>query len=158
MEQNSHLIAWAAGIFEGEGSVSFHADKGHWPTLQMVSTDPDVLHRFRAVVGHGNVRGPYSPPSQNWARKPQWRWQCGGADAQAVSQMLLPWLCQRRVQQLNKVFQWRRKFPIPQCGTEAGYKRHKRQHESICDPCRRAMNTANRQRRARRLQVIDGAA
>ena len=51
-------IAWAAGIFEGEGSFAFVRDRRSGiPSIQIQITqkDPWILNRFRALFG-GSVR------------------------------------------------------------------------------------------------------
>ena len=60
------LIAWAAGLYDGEGSASTYVPElGRMPRRQMQvsqggkGTLPIVLVRFREIVGHGNITGPY---------------------------------------------------------------------------------------------------
>lgn len=66
-------IAWAAGLFEGEGCASFrssHRTKRSFD-LALASTDEDVVRRFLATVKHGTIYGP------KWGRrstKPYWVW------------------------------------------------------------------------------------
>lgn len=43
-------VAWAAGLFEGEGSIVPSRRR-----LSLEMTDEDVVRRFVAVVGYGNV-------------------------------------------------------------------------------------------------------
>lgn len=56
----SEWWAWAAGLFEGEGSAvcrpSSYRSKGIQRRLQISMSDEDVLLRFRDVVGAGGVR------------------------------------------------------------------------------------------------------
>jgi hypothetical protein len=60
-------FAWAAGLFDGEGSTSTYVPKGKtYPRRQMAVSQgglpgqvPAVLTRFKAVVGVGNITGPY---------------------------------------------------------------------------------------------------
>jgi len=54
----------------------------------------------------------------------------------------------------------RRHRPIPECGTTAGYQRHRRHHEPIDDACRAANNAArwrNKQQLAQRRKLEDAA-
>lgn len=54
--------AWAAGFFDGEGSVGRHKNgKKFRVQVQVAQSDPEVLYRFLAVVQIGKVRGPYGP-------------------------------------------------------------------------------------------------
>jgi hypothetical protein len=61
---SSEEIAWAAGLFEGEGCIS-HMQRGSGLDLQiaLAMTDEEVVRRFDAVVDRGRVYGPYLPPS-----------------------------------------------------------------------------------------------
>lgn len=60
-------VAWAAGIFDGEGSTSTYVPKGSKsPRRQMAVSQgglpgraPAVLVHFKEVVRVGNVTGPY---------------------------------------------------------------------------------------------------
>jgi hypothetical protein len=90
-------IAWAAGLFEGEGCIS-HIERGEGFDLQIavVMTDEDVVRRFDQVVDRGRVYGPYLPPSHGPRRKQFWRWVALGDSAHDVLDMLLPWLMERR--------------------------------------------------------------
>lgn len=91
-------IAWAAGLFEGEGYVGVRRQKGRKnPNAQIImsSTDEDVLRRFVAIVGAGKVYGPYTYSNPKW--KPYWQWQAQTYElVQHVVALLWPWLCTRR--------------------------------------------------------------
>jgi hypothetical protein len=70
---SSHDLAWAAGLFEGEGYVE-HRPNGCGRTtrgLGLAMTDLDVVERFQKVVGVGAVRGPYT----NRRNKPLYVWK-----------------------------------------------------------------------------------
>ena len=91
--------AWAAGLFEGEGSIGLTGRRTHHPTLclQLSMVDGDIVRRFANVVG-GSVSGPYvhrPPPGAN-PRQPIWRWSISGQPARAVLQRLWPILGPRR--------------------------------------------------------------
>jgi hypothetical protein len=88
-------IAWAAGLFEGEGSITMC---GRYVHLQLKSTDEDVVVRFHEVVGCGSVYGPYSyNQPDGYKRKPAWVWVCREADAMIVFRKFAPWLGKRRL-------------------------------------------------------------
>lgn len=76
---NDELAAWAAGFFDGEGSIGVYGDPRH-PHVSMTlpqASDagvPDTLARFRLAVGAGEIYGPRSVPSP-WSKLPQYRWQ-----------------------------------------------------------------------------------
>jgi hypothetical protein len=74
MEARSAELAWAAGIFDGEGSTSTYVPKGKSrPRRQMAVSQgglpgkaPAVLMRFKEIVGVGNVTGPYRNGLYYW--------------------------------------------------------------------------------------------
>lgn len=43
---------------------------------------------------------------------------------------------------------------VAECGTEAGYSRHRRLGEPTCPPCKGAQNAANSARRTRRRSAV----
>lgn len=70
-------LEWAAGLFEGEGSISIKlvSDKkggfyGPYLEVSLTSTDEDVILSFCRTVGLGRVYGPY----KRSGRKPHWVW------------------------------------------------------------------------------------
>lgn len=79
-------LAWAAGLFEGEGSACLTAARKtrarRYLLLQVMMTDEDVLRRFHAVVGVGNVTGPYQYVA---AHSPKWKWQASGEAARLLA-------------------------------------------------------------------------
>lgn len=87
-------IAWAAGLFEGEGCIT--TQKGRAGRLDLISTDQDVIRKFYAIVGVGRVNGPYRPNS-SLGHKPQWRWSVSGFEnIQALLAAFWTFLCERR--------------------------------------------------------------
>ena len=53
-------LAWAAGLFDGEGSTSA-SDRWSTPHLRVPQSgqaEPEVLMRFLAIVGVGSIKGP----------------------------------------------------------------------------------------------------
>jgi predicted XRE-type DNA-binding protein len=67
-------LAWAAGLFEGEGTITPKHGKGmdHRYQAAVIMTDEDVVRRFGVAVKIGKVYGPYQPT--NPRAKPIWRW------------------------------------------------------------------------------------
>lgn len=69
-------VAWAAGLFEGEGCVFAKPDKGRLRIVASLdSCDFDVLDRFAEVIGVGRVYGPYEHAK---GTKPYWKWKTTG--------------------------------------------------------------------------------
>lgn len=72
--------AWAAGVFEGEGSISLKTrDKTKSLRLAIGSTDEDVVRRFASAVGVGKVYGPYIR-QKSLGKKPIWFWYSQKSD------------------------------------------------------------------------------
>ena len=83
-------LAWAAGLFEGEGSVFLVKST---PALSLTSTDLDVVERFKAIVGVGCIRARKHRPEHKLPHE----WRIGNFhDIQAVIAMLWRWLGARR--------------------------------------------------------------
>lgn len=94
-------IAWAAGLFEGEGHFTVKArGEGYRSYLIMgvTSTDADVLDRFQRAVGVGVIanKGQGRVRRSHW--KPCYAWTASNHQAERAGMMLLPHLGQRRQQ------------------------------------------------------------
>jgi hypothetical protein len=76
---NEAAIAWAAGLFEGEGCIflRINKEKGkYYPHLSLSMCDEDVVKKFAITVDRPNITGPYYCKSQPlW--KPRYQWFCG---------------------------------------------------------------------------------
>lgn len=93
--------AWAAGLFDGEGTFCTYRDARVRPTWRGVSMSlpqasatgvPEALSRFRAAVGRGTISGPRMVASP-WSRLPQYRWQASGRHVvSAAAKVIWPWL------------------------------------------------------------------
>ena len=95
-------IAWAAGLFEGEGSIHCNNSNGRkYLLLNLSSNDHDVVERFAAAIGCGKVYGPYLDKN---AKNPRWSWHAKNkADAEHAVAILEPFLCSRRRAKLASV-------------------------------------------------------
>jgi hypothetical protein len=95
-------IAWAAGLFEGEGSITW--PRGEWDVrLQVKTTDQDVADRLLTILG-GRVNGPYQYNVEGRpARKPFWVWMVNGPMVYDVARLLEPWMCKRRRARMEEV-------------------------------------------------------
>lgn len=85
-------IAWAAGVFEGEGCFSVSKRS---LTVQVNMTDQDIVERFGSIMGFGKVR---TKTTSNPKHKPQWIWiaQTRAEFTQALT-LFEPWLGERRL-------------------------------------------------------------
>lgn len=88
-------VAWAAGLFEGEGTISVSSGT---VTVRVRNTDDWVIERFADIVERGTVYGPYSHNGRNgFRRKPFWDWVAQAYDALDVLALLGTWLSPRRL-------------------------------------------------------------
>lgn len=92
-------LAWAAGVFEGEGCIGVRKHAQYkdsvYSRMTISMTDADVIQRFRDAVGVGTVQGPH-----NYGNKPVYRWYVGTVkEVEALILRLAPWLSSRRLVQ-----------------------------------------------------------
>lgn len=107
-------VAWAAGLFDGEGSTSIQFDKrriGSKGTFRLSLAQAgddratEVLERFRSAVGGGKIYGPYQPPPPS--RKPKYHWYVHNTEALVVLNRLRPYLSRAKKLQAALVeVQW----------------------------------------------------
>lgn len=106
-----HELAWAAGLFEGEGTICAVKAKvvtgtKFYPRAQLGMTDLDVITRFVDIIGIGKVRGPYEKNGSAGIRpKPIYFWAVAKKDEfEEAINMLWPFLGERRREQVHDVF------------------------------------------------------
>ena len=90
-----HEIAWAAGLFEGEGCLTISGPRAK---AILKTTDRDVVARFAGVVGLGGLEpSPRMPRAGGLAKKPSWTWQATGhQNVQALIAAFWNFLGERR--------------------------------------------------------------
>jgi hypothetical protein len=92
MKSQREQIAWAAGLFEGEGCV--YMQRGKYAHLILSTTDEDVVRRFHRVMGCGVV---YQQDDPRPNHKPVWHWRCWNRDdVENIYRLFAPWLGERR--------------------------------------------------------------
>jgi hypothetical protein len=101
--------AWAAGLFDGEGSVFLMKDP-RWPDWRGVAMElaqatigdvPESLSRFHSIVAVGRISGPRTLRNP-WSRLPQYRWRVSGRrNVGAVIRALWPWLSPVKREQIR---------------------------------------------------------
>src|SRR3990167_9215425 len=102
MNINREGLAWAAGLFEGEGYFSIPKANGRVASITTGIngfTDLDVLQRFMTIAQMGRILGPYNrlSPTTGLPQKPSYQWLvCSFEEVQALVAMLWPWLGARR--------------------------------------------------------------
>jgi hypothetical protein len=102
--------AWAAGIYEGEGTCGAYKerDTNHYSARIAINmNDEDVLLKFCEIVGVGKVYGPYKRKATNGYF---WTYQVTGWSAMRhIYRMFKPWLFPRRIEQFERALQHERK-------------------------------------------------
>jgi hypothetical protein len=87
-------IAWAAGLFDGEGTITLSDDALY---VRMRNTDPELVERFHDIIGVGAVYGPYTRRARDGIRrKPVWDWVAREEDGLDALAMMWSWLSARR--------------------------------------------------------------
>jgi hypothetical protein len=117
-------IAYAAGIFDGEGCITGTRGKNDIH-IAVTMGDEDCIRRFGRIVGCGTI-GVQTQFTDPGPRKPMWRWQADGAKAERIVRLLLPYLGQRRTARAHELLgrreRWRaacrRARTCSQCGVE----------------------------------------
>jgi hypothetical protein len=85
-------IAWATGVFEGEGCITISDGGAGTPSLHIDMCDEDVLRKVEAIFG-GSVTG----PTYRTGYTPIYHWRIYGIrPVQETLRLMWPYLCQRR--------------------------------------------------------------
>lgn len=94
-------LAWAAGLYDGEGCTSIRASK--YAKMSIGQVDREVLERFQAAVGTGKIYGPIKP-SKN--RGQMWYQFCidRQSDVKDAMSKIYPYLSSIKRAQANRVF------------------------------------------------------
>jgi hypothetical protein len=88
-------IAWAAGLFEGEGCLTISGTRWPHARLKLNMTDEEPVRRFHDIVGHGQVR--QEDAQIKYGYKRQWEWYVGNKEGvAAVIHLLFQQLSPRR--------------------------------------------------------------
>lgn len=98
-------LAWAGGLFEGEGSFSF-ARRGAYYSIvaELGMTDEDRVRQFHEIVRVGNVTRHVSTDPKRSHHKPVYVWKTASFEGtQAVIALLWSWLGPRRRQRATEI-------------------------------------------------------
>jgi len=113
-------LAWAAGFFDGEGSMVAGTKRQRSVAYaQIGQSDRQVLDRFCAAVGVGKVYGPYGPYKTSGnalATKPHFTYRTRGyGEAQQVVCALWQWLGDEKREQAVRALRQVQQYPaVPQ--------------------------------------------
>lgn len=143
--------AYAAGLFEGEGSITVWRRNGRaFVKLVMRQNDREPLDKLQAILG-GTIQGPYVRHGGN----EYWQWQiCGWQLTERAVERMRPWLSTRRLARWSEVRAERpapKVYP-PDCGrttprSMSGYVMHRRRGEDACEACVKARRDYQNARR-----------
>ena len=99
-------IGYMAGLFDGEGSITYNKYKEKKKTgtydcwrivMEMSMTDKSVLVWFHEMLGCGTLRKKPRP-----GHKMQWRWRCSFRDAYYVARLFWPY-SHTKLDKINKI-------------------------------------------------------
>ena len=99
---NDTNIAYIAGLFDGEGCVSYKQymrqrphNKKPYPTwsirMEIAMTDKSILKWVHEVLGVGTVNPKRYKTKYTVGWKKQWRWRCSHRDAFMVCCLMFPY-------------------------------------------------------------------
>jgi hypothetical protein len=91
-------VRWLAGIFEGEGCLSFSRPRRSQPTgywqAGVSMTDEDVVRKFHQIIGIGHL---YDEQPQRAGNKLAWKWYIGRQeDVLNFCALMQPYMGERR--------------------------------------------------------------
>ena len=100
-------FAWAIGIFEGEGCLSYSQSGDNWE-MSVEMTDMDVLWSYYEAIGCvGNLTGLKKRPSRAENHKPSGRWRTQKRDL--IRDLIIrfyPYMHERRRAKCDEFFSW----------------------------------------------------
>ena len=100
-------FAWAIGIFEGEGCLTYDSKNDKWD-MKVKMTDMDVLWSFYEAIGCvGNLNGLRKSPSTPDHYKPIGQWKTG--DRKLIYELVIrfyPYMHVRRRAKCDEFFAW----------------------------------------------------
>jgi len=98
-----HELAWAAGFFDGEGWANRSKRGVHARINQAGPTGmPEVLSKFRRIVGVGRLRGPQIKEGK---QDLYWWEVTSRADVTTVADLIGPWLCPVKRHEFERTLQ-----------------------------------------------------
>lgn len=100
MSLNKLDVAWAAGLFEGEGScfLSLKPKNLAYARMSLSMQDEPIVRKFYEVVGVGRFRG---PQPNRWGTAFRWTWYATRwIEVVTVVDLLAPYLGERRLLQM----------------------------------------------------------
>ena len=100
-------FAWAIGIFEGEGCLTYNTGNDQW-TMKVKMTDMDVLWSYYEAIGCvGNLRALTKDPCMAEHHKPYGMWHTSKRDL--IRELVIrfyPYMHERRRAKCDEFFAW----------------------------------------------------
>ena len=100
-------FAWAIGIFEGEGCLTYNKSINNWQ-MKVKMTDMDVLWSFYEAIGCvGTMQALRKDPSQKEHHKPYGVWQT--SKRELIKELVIrfyPYMHERRRAKCDEFFSW----------------------------------------------------
>ena len=113
-------LAWAAGFFDGEGSITF---VGKSVRIFLTQKEREPLDRFKSIVGYGIV---YPRQHRQTAKGKDtycYKYYVGGFNGRQVLEILYPYLFVKKIK-AELAFDIYRNYKGKMCNRESG--KHKR--------------------------------
>jgi hypothetical protein len=134
-----HLLAWLAGLLEGEGCFSSHcyynrSSRYVVPSIQLAMTDRDIVKRAGALIG-GNQKSVRSYLQKPDARlrgnkyKRKYVWRVNGQRAVHVMKLLLPYMGRRRSRRISSLVRKYEEHVGPEGGRGCWPERYRRKRQ-----------------------------
>jgi hypothetical protein len=160
MISNNPEIAWAIGLFEGEGCVyackSSKTSKRSKITMTVTNTDFEVIKHFKDAVDCGVI---YKAKKRTSNRKDSYSWRCfKREEVDRLCILFFEDLGTRRqkqfIESLEKTTNANAKNAIEDCGksdpivpSQYGYNKHRRNGQKPCDSCKKSFSLYQKLRR-----------
>jgi len=129
---------WFAGLFEGEGWISFPSRESNTVCIGMKMTDQDVMEKVFNIVGRVGSFRFYERKNPN--HKGVWTWSLGNRDeVKRILLAILPWMGTRRSSKTEEALERLERNrgynqPIDH-GTYKGFHAEKRRGLEPCESC-----------------------
>jgi len=99
------MIAYAAGLFDGEGNINYAQYKCNKPNgktylkwnvaMEVAMSDLDCIKNFYDIVKVGSIH--YKGIGKgSLAKIPQWRWRCSHQNALKLAKLFIPYSVTKR--------------------------------------------------------------
>tara|TARA_R100000030_G_scaffold91190_1_gene76154 strand:+ start:192 stop:614 length:423 start_codon:yes stop_codon:yes gene_type:complete len=102
---NKDLIAYAAGLFDGEGNINYKQYNCNAPNgkvykkwnvaMEIAMTDLDCIKNFFDIVKLGTIHFK-GKAKGSLNKKDQWRWRCSHQKAYKLAKLFLPYSVSKR--------------------------------------------------------------